>query len=131
TSKIVAFSDLRDSVHNFIKISPSISSLDEVVVTPKKTRKLSASRVLNLAIGNLKVNYPQEPYSYIAYYRDYQVQDSDYLNLNEAIVEVYDRGFHSNDIAETLIELYEFKLNTDFPIDSSTTKPYDNGPAKY
>lgn len=131
TTKIVAFRDLQDSVQNFIKIAPSISALEEVVVTPKKTRNLSAARVLNFAIANLKVNYPQEPYSYIAYYRDYQVQDSAYLNLNEAIVEVYDRGFPSNDLTETLIELYEFKHNTDFPIDSTTTKPYDNGPAKY
>ena len=131
TTKIVAFSDLQDSVHNFIKITPSISSLDEVVVTPKKTRKLSAAKVLNLAIANLKVNYPQEPFSYIGYYRDYQVQDTSYINLNEAIVEVYDRGFASNDLAETSIELYEFKRNTDFPVDSTTTKPYDNGPAKY
>jgi hypothetical protein len=86
---------------------------------------------LNLAINNLRVNYPQEPYSYIAYYRDYQVRNSDYLNLNEAIVEVYDRGFTSDDLHDTAIELYEFKRNTDFPIDSVAAKPYDNQPAKY
>lgn len=131
TTKIVAFRDLQDSVLNLIKISPSVSALDEVVVTPKKRRELSASRVLKLAIANLKVNYPQEPFSYIGYYRDYQLLDTNYLNLNEAIVEVYDRGFSSNDLAETSIELYEFKHNTDFPIDSTTTKPYDNEPAKY
>lgn len=131
TTKIVAFQDLQDSVFNLIKIAPAISSLDEVVVTPKKIRNLSASRVLNLAIANLKVNYPQEPFSYIGYYRDYQLLDSNYLNLNEAIVEVYDRGFPSYDFAETSIELYEFKHNTDFPIDTTTTTPYDNEPAKY
>ncbi|WP_158093852.1 carboxypeptidase-like regulatory domain-containing protein [Algoriphagus ratkowskyi] len=131
TSKTVALRDLQDSVINFIKIAPSISSLDEVVVTTKKKKNLSASKVLNLAIDNLKVNYPQEPFSYIGYYRDYQLLDTNYLNLNEAIVEIYDRGFPSNDLVETAIELYEFKQNTDFPIDTTTTKPYDNEPAKY
>ena len=131
TSKTVALQDLQDSVFNFIKIAPSISSLDEVVVTPQKKKNLSASKVLNLAIDNLDVNYPQEPFSYIGYYRDYQLLDTDYINLNEAIVEVYDRGFSSYDLAETLIELYEFKHNIDFPIDTTTTIPYDNGLAKY
>ena len=131
TSKTIALQDLQDSTFNIIKIEPSISSLEEVVVTTKKRRNLSASRVLNLAIDNLDANYPQEPYSYLGYYRDYQLLDTNYINLNEAIVEVYDRGFSSNDLTETLIELFEFKQNTDFPIDSATTKPYDNEPAKY
>lgn len=131
TTKIVAFQDLQDSVFNLIKIAPSISSLGEIVVTPQKKKNLSASKVLNLAIASLKVNYPQEPFSYIGYYRDYQLIDTNYLNLNEALVEVYDRGFPSFDFAETSIELYEFKQNADFPIDTTTTKPYDNKPAKY
>lgn len=130
-TKIVAFQYLHDSGFNFIKIAPSIISLDEVVVSNKKKKNLSASKVLNLAIDNLEVNYPQEPFSYIGYYRDYQLLDTNYINLNEAIVEVYDRGFSSYDLAETSIELYEFKHNTDFPIDTTTTKPYDNEPAKY
>ena len=130
-TKTIAFKDLQDSVQNLIKISPSIGSLAEVVVSSKKRRNLSASKVLNLAIKNLEFNYPQKPYSYIGYYRDYQLLDTNYINLNEAIVEVYDQGFSSYDLTETLIELYEFKPNTDFPMDSSTTKPYDNEPAKY
>lgn len=131
TTKNVAFIDLQDSVLHFIKLFPSISSLDEFVVTPKKRRNLTASRILNFAIENLKVNYPQEPFSYIGYYRDYQLIDTNYLNLHEALVEVYDRGFPSYDFAETSIELYEFKQNSDFPIDTTTTKPYDNKPGKY
>jgi hypothetical protein len=131
TTKTVAFRDLQDAILNSIKITPSVSALNEVVVSSRKRINLSASRVLNLAIANLKINYPQEPFSYIGYYRDYQLLDTNYLNLNEAIVQVYDRGFPSNDITETLIELYEFKQNTDFPIDTTTTKPYDNELAKY
>ena len=131
TTKTVAFRDLQDAHLNLITIAPSITSLDEVVIVPKRKKSLSASKVLNLAIANLEVNYPQEPFSYIGYYRDYQLLDTNYLNLNEAIVEVYDRGFPSNDLMDTSIELYEFKLNDDFSRDSSTSKPYDNQPAKY
>lgn len=131
TNKTVAFEDLHHAVFNFIKIAPSISSLDEIVVTPKNKGILTASRILRFAIANLEVNYPQEPFSYIGYYRDYQLLDTNYLNLNEAIIEVYDRGFSSNDFAETAIELYEFKQNSDFMIDTTTTRPYDNKPADY
>jgi hypothetical protein len=131
TTKIVSFRDLQDSAFNFINIAPSINSLDEVVVTTKKRKNLSASKVLNMAIKNLDVNYPQEPFSYIGYYRDYQLLDTNYFNLNEAIVEIHDRGFSSYDFAETAIELYEYRVNTDFPRDTTTTRPYDNEPGKY
>ena len=128
---VVSFQDLQESLFNIINIEPSVHSLDEVVVTPKKRKKLSASKVLNMAIANLDVNYPQEPFSYVGYYRDYQLLDTNYFNLNEAIVEIHDQGFPTNDFSETLIELYEYKSNTDFPRDSTTARPYDNEPGKY
>lgn len=131
SSRTISFQDLKQSEFNLITLSPSIGSLNEVVVKPKRNRNLSASKILKQAITNIKVNYPQEPYSYIGYYRDYQMIDTSYLNLNEAIIEVYDQGFYSFDFAKTLIELYQFKRNTDFPLDTTTTKPYDNKPAKY
>jgi len=131
TTKIVSFRDLQESAFNLIKIEPSVFSLDEVVITPKKKKKLSASKVLNMAIANLRVNYPQEPYSYIGYYRDYQLSDTNYINLNEAIVEVHDQGFSTDDFMETAIELLDYNKNIDFPRDSSTTQPYDNEPGKY
>jgi hypothetical protein len=131
STKTVAFEDLHQSAFNLIKLAPSITDLQEVVIKPKRSGGLSASRIVRQAIKNIAVNYPQEPFSYIGYYRDYQMIDTNYLNLNEAIIEVYDRGFGSYDFVETSIELYQFLQNTDFPIDTTTTKPYDNKPAKY
>ncbi len=131
TTTSVSFRDLQELSLNFIRLVPSIHSLNEVVVSSGKRKKLSASKVLNMAIANLDVNYPQEPFSYIGYYRDYQLLDTNYFNLNEAIVEVYDKGFSTDDFLQTTIGLYEYKINTDFPQDSSTARPYDNEPGRY
>ena len=93
-----------------------------------RTNRLSPERVLALAIKNIELNYPQDPFAYIGYYRDYQLRDTSYLNLNEAIVEVYDKGFESNDQRETQIELLEYRTNTTFPRDTIAAAPYDNKP---
>ena len=125
----LSFRDLDEYVLNIIKVKPSIQSLGEVVVFAKK--RFSASKILRMAIENLPDNYPQVPYSYIAYYRDYQQLDTSYLNLNEAIVEIFDAGFHTNDLQNTKILVYEYKENKDFQRDTTKTVPYDNKPGKF
>ena len=130
-----------------IFLSPSIQNLNEIVISSsKKKKKLTGKGVVWRAIKNIKKNYPTEPYSYIAYYRDYQqsldniynkVTESDksldYINLYEGIVEVFDEGFQTNKFLnqknQTL--LYDYKLNTDFHQDSSLVIPYDNQVKKY
>lgn len=129
TTTTLSFNDLNENSINNIKVNPSVRSLDEVIITTKK--RMSPAKVLSMAIENIKNNYPHVPFSYIAYYRDYQLLDTSYINLNEAIVEVFDEGFQTNDLITTKILLYEYKINTDFPRDTSTSIPYDNKPGKF
>lgn len=61
----------------------------------------------------------------VGYYRDYQLQSNEYLNLNEAIVQIYDKGFQSDHFEETQYSLLSYEQNSDFKIDSFAAKPYD------
>jgi hypothetical protein len=132
-TKTVALNDLSEVQLNVIKLQQAVKQLSEVVINGKKIRGLSPNRIVELAIEAIPKNYPVKPFSYVAYYRDYQFKDkeSEYVNLNEAIVEVFDTGFESNDQLDTQIKLYEYKRNTDFATDSATEIPYDNKPAYF
>lgn len=48
-----------------------------------------------------------------------------YYNLNEAILEVFDQGFTSNDFETTEAKIYEYKQNNDFSKDTLSQKPYN------
>lgn len=136
-----------DSVINNIFLSVKIESLDEIeVISRKKERRIRARSIVKEAIERIPENYPRKPFSYIAYYRDYQqvanrsyLSDVDinnnnaYINLNEGIIQVFDGGFGTdrlkNDLNQTV--LYEFESNSNFYIDSLLTIPYDNQKQKY
>lgn len=54
------------------------------------------------------------------------MRESQYFNLNEGIVEIFDEGFDSNDHLSTKIALYDYRTNEEFPRDSATAISYDN-----
>lgn len=91
----------------------------------KKEKKKSARSIIRTAIDRIPENYPFSPYSYVGYYRDYQVLDGRYLNMNEAIMKVFDQGFGTEDFKNTQTTLFSYKNNTDFPRDTIASKPYD------
>src|SRR5664280_2447604 len=58
-------------------------------------------------------NYPVNPFSYVSYYRDYQKDSINYLNLNEAIIQTLDTGFaYQSELNK--YRLLDFKKNMDF-----------------
>lgn len=133
--KEVQLSTLDKDIINVILITEKIESLDEVVVVgsknkprskaKRKEKKLTAREITRLALEQIPDNYPFEPFSYIGYYRDYQLKKGKYVNLNESILKVFDPGFGFEDINKTQIRLYSYKNNTDFPIDTLVSRPYD------
>jgi len=136
TTTPFAFKQLSRETITILHVKPAVTQLAEVVIR-SKTRKLrqkgdpSAIGIVAHAIRSIPLNYPQTPYSYLGYYRDYQVREGNYINLNEAIVDVFDKGFITNDQLQTDIQLFEYKRNKDFPRDSTTEIPYDNKPNTY
>jgi CarboxypepD_reg-like domain len=108
----VAFSVLKTSGMNNLKLLPNIYVLNEVKVTARK-RRLSPEFIIARALRNIKKNNPVIPFSYVSYYRDYQKDSSNYLNLNEAIIQTLDKGFaYASD--SNRYKLLDFKKNMDF-----------------
>lgn len=121
-------SELQEGRINIIRLKESSTELHEVVVTSKRT-SLSANKIARLAVANLPKNHPQHPFSYLAYYRDYQKEEKDYVNLHEALVGIFDQGFQTNDLASTRIKLYQYRANLNFKTDSLAALAYDNNNA--
>ena len=108
----MAFNVLKTSGMNNLKLVPNIYVLNEVMITARKKR-LSPDIIIARALGNIKKNNPTIPFSYVSYYRDYQKDSSNYLNLNEAIIQTLDNGFaYSSDSSR--YRLLDFKKNMDF-----------------
>jgi hypothetical protein len=108
----LAFSVLKTSGMNNLKLVPNIYSLKEVSVTARK-RRLSPEIIIARALRNIKKNNPAEPFSYVSYYRDYQKDSSNYLNLNEGIIQTLDKGFAWPSDSNRY-RLLDFKKNMDF-----------------
>jgi hypothetical protein len=108
----VAFSNLKKSEINNLKLFPIIYSLNEVKVIARK-RRLNSEAIISRALRNIKKNYPVKPFSYVSYYRDYQKDSINYLNLNESIIQTLDKGFaYASD--SNRYRLLDFKKNMDF-----------------
>jgi hypothetical protein len=112
---------------NIISLNPSAISLQEAVVKAKdkRGRRLGAKRIVQKAIDAIPNNYPTTSFSTIGYYRDYQFNEGEYINLNEGIMEVYDQGFDQSDDATSEIQVFNFELNKDFKQDSIARTAYD------
>jgi hypothetical protein len=108
----VGFNILKSSGMNNLKLVPNIYSLNEVSVTARKKR-LNAEIIIARALRNIKKNNPTVPFSYVSYYRDYQKDSSNYLNLNEGIIQTLDNGYNFAQDSNKY-RLLEFKKNTDF-----------------
>ncbi|HUX59379.1 MAG TPA: carboxypeptidase-like regulatory domain-containing protein, partial [Bacteroidales bacterium] len=109
----LAYKDLSDKIVNMIYLTPSMYGLDEVKIIASR-RKLGSATIIRRAIRNIKNNYPDQPFSYISYYRDYQKKEGNYINLNEAIVHTLDNGFNKEEVLNKY-RLLDFRKNMDFP----------------
>lgn len=125
--KEVQISDLTDNIVNIISLEPAVFELSEAFIKAKKKRvkKLTAKNIVKIAINAIPENYPTEAYSQVGYYRDYQLYKNEYVNLNEAILEVFDLGFKTIDSATTKVSLYDYHQNEEFKIDSLASLPYN------
>lgn len=127
----IDINDFDISGNNLIKLKPNVEVLEEVVLVYEKKKapnkkELKAKDIIRKAIEGIDHNYPKTPFSYVGYYRDYQVKNQSRFNFNEAIFEVFDNGFQTNDLQNTNHKLYEYTRNTAFPRDVFGEKAYDN-----
>lgn len=123
--RLVAISTLPIGKVRRIYLQPGVLELQETVVKAKRKKRLSARAIVRRAIKNIPNNYPRSPFSTVGYYRDYQLREDKYINLNEAIIEVYDSGFHEIDSTTSKARIYEYRPNFDFERDSLADNLYD------
>jgi hypothetical protein len=109
----IAYKELSTKTVTKIYLTPIVYGLGEVVVVASK-KKLNSITIIKKAIRNITINYPVKPFSYIAYYRDYQKKDGKYLNLNEALVQTLDGGFNTRS-SSNKYRMLDYRKNTDFP----------------
>ena len=98
---------------NNLKLVHNIYGLNEVRINARRNRRLSPAIIVARALRDIKKNNPDIPFSYVSYYRDYQKDSINYLNLNEAIIQTLDKGFaYPSD--SNRYRLLDFKKNMDF-----------------
>jgi hypothetical protein len=126
SSKEIPLSSLHKNLINLITLVEKIEILDEVIlISSKKRKRKNAEEIVNLALDKIPHNYPFTPFSYVGYYRDYQIREGKYLNLNEALMQVFDSGFGFSDLKETQTRIYQYKNNLVFPTYTVADKAYD------
>jgi len=123
--------NLKKQGSNMIVLKESATTMRELEIHATPKGRMTARKIVASAVNSIEVNYPMNPFTYVSYYRDYQIKENSYTNLSEAIVRVLDQGFDTNDEVDTKIELMQFRLNKTFPIDSLTSVPYDNVEKKF
>jgi len=121
----ILISELASDEVNLIMMYPRTIELQEVIVTKRKKKRLSAKRIVKKAIEAILENYPLNSFSTVGYYRDYQKKQDQYINLNEAILGVFDKGFDEYDNESTLVRIYDYRQNRDFERDTIAEKPYN------
>ncbi len=142
-TKEESLNSLKTEGINSIKLAPQIEALDTVLLYSKvqvinanqlvkASRSLSAKEIVLEAIRKIPENLNDKPHSYIGYYRDYQLVDNEFNNLNEGIFETFDNGIRANLIEENEAQtaIYSFKQNQNFVQDMALSKAY-NGTTKY
>ena len=144
-SKEISLVNLKEDTLNVIKLQVHVETLGEVVISTggnrekvrtvdivKASRSLTAYEIVQRAINNIPNNLKSDPHSYVSYYRDYQIVNNRYYNLNEAITESFDQGVLSNKLFDkkNQVALYSYELNKNFSIDSTFITPYDKS-SKY
>lgn len=118
-------SELSSKLVTRIYLKPSIFELEEAVVKARKKRQPAAQKVVKRAIRNIPDNYPFSSFSTVGYYRDYQLDSLGYLNLNEALLEVFDPGFDEIDMLTSKVRIYDYVQNKGFRRDSLADDPYN------
>jgi CarboxypepD_reg-like domain len=108
----ILFRALKENLVNRIYLLPAVSMIGEVEIVGL-TKNINVRALIRKAIRRIPENYPVHPFNYVAYYRDFQKKDKEYINLNEAIVQNSDNGFDKKP-GLNKSRLLDFKSNMDF-----------------
>lgn len=123
--KVLPLAILKPDSVNKIFLVPDIFVLSEVELVSTGKKAASAGQIVSYAIENIPRNTLGEDFALVGYYRDYQTKESEYINLNEALIEVRDKGFNNRNNYDSNFLLYEYTRNQNFKVDTFASRPYD------
>ncbi|RDY60200.1 carboxypeptidase-like regulatory domain-containing protein [Flagellimonas nanhaiensis] len=121
----VKLSNVASSQPSVIKMNIEAIELDSVTLYAEKRKKLTPRKIVKEAIKAIPENYALNFFSLLGYYREYQLERGKYVNLSEASVEVFDKGFSEIDRLTTKVRIYDRRETNDFEIDTLARLPYD------
>ncbi|SHG45314.1 peptidase associated/transthyretin-like domain-containing protein [Winogradskyella jejuensis] len=134
--------ELKSEVISIVKMVPQIETLETIILNAsnndkknaselssivKNGKKMLAKEIVVKAIKLIPKNLSNNHHSTVGYYRDYQIVNNEYYNLNEAILEQFDKGITSHKTLERYNQgaFYSFKQNRNFQIDTVLAKAYN------
>lgn len=74
----------KNLINQEILLAPGVVTLKEITVGP-----IYPSKIVQQAIMNVKKNYSMQPGMYQAFYREFAQKRRNYINISEAVVDVY------------------------------------------
>ena len=99
----------KDSIQQIIYITPDIITLNEFIVYPTDIIK----EIFKGALKKVKTHYLNTPVKLNVFYRELLKQDSDYVRLADAVMDVYQDNFYGNDVNNRVVKLIESRVTDD------------------
>lgn len=111
---MIGYESLEKNANDFdtnqkIYLSPTITSLDEIVITSAKKKKLTAKQIVKKAYKEIEKNYPSEPYILEGFVRDLQKEDETYVAYLECATKFLYKGITTK--REPQVELLAVRTN--------------------
>lgn len=110
---------------NLLYMDMEAIDLANVTLYAEKRKKMSAKRIVKKSVESIADNYDTNPFSLLGYYREYQEENGEYVNLSEASLEIIDKGFDNIDLLNTQVKIYNRQTVEGFRIDTTARLPYD------
>lgn len=119
------------SVSATIALVPDPQLLNEVVITSKKIP--TALKIMEKMIKNISKNYPQEPYAYEAYFKEWLVDRDTCKKFTEAFITITDHRGYRPILSEELpilnqtmhVEIAKIRASHDFSYFNRITQRLD------
>lgn len=117
--------NLVDSQFLNIRLKRKIYTIDEVIIVAK-SKKIPAKKIIERAIKNIPLNYPQKSFCLHGYYREYlKYEEKKYLNLFESAISIAEKSFYKPSLRFNGW-IYQQRYNSNFNVSNSFQTVYSN-----
>lgn len=117
--------NLADNQFLNIRLKRKIYIIDDVIKVAKR-KKIPAKKIIERAIKNIPLNYPQKSFCLHGYYREYlKYEEKKYLNLFESAISISEKSFYKPSLRFNGW-IYQQRYNSNFSVSNSFQTVYSN-----